>query len=109
MNRYPVWKYAIIVVALLVGVLYTLPNFFGEAPAVQVSSGKPTVKVDAAMVSRIEGVLKEAGIAHEGVGFDGNSVRVRFDSTDVQLKGKDAIQRALVPTQATCRMWSRST
>jgi len=97
MNRYPVWKYAIIVVALLVGVLYTLPNFFGEAPAVQVSSGKPTVKVDAAMVSRIEGVLKEAGIAHEGVGFDGNSVRVRFDSTDVQLKGKDAIQRALVP------------
>ncbi|NBQ87432.1 MAG: protein translocase subunit SecD [Betaproteobacteria bacterium] len=97
MNRYPVWKYAIIVVALLVGVLYTLPNFFGEAPAVQVSSGKPTVKVDAAMVSRIEGVLKEAGIAHQGVGFDGNSVRVRFDSTDVQLKGKDAIQRALVP------------
>ena len=46
MNRYPVWKYAILVVALLVGVLYTLPNFFGEAPAVQVSSGKATVKVD---------------------------------------------------------------
>lgn len=100
MNRYPVWKYAIIVIAVLVGVLYTLPNFFGEAPAVQVSSGKPTVKLDAAMVSRIESVLKDAAIAHEGVGFDGNSVRVRFDSTDVQLKGKDAIQRALVPDAA---------
>jgi preprotein translocase subunit SecD len=52
MNRYPVWKYAILVVALLVGVLYTLPNFFGEAPAVQVSSAKATVKVDAATAAR---------------------------------------------------------
>jgi len=97
MNRYPVWKYAIIAIALLVGALYTLPNFFGEAPAVQVSAGKPTVKVDAAMVARVENLLKEAGVAHEGVGFDGTSVRVRFDTTDEQLKGKDAIQRALVP------------
>ena len=54
MNRYPVWKYAILVVALLVGVIYTLPNFFGEAPAVQVSSGKATVKVDASLAPRVE-------------------------------------------------------
>ncbi len=46
MNRYPIWKYAIIVIALVVGILYTLPNFFGEAPAVQVSSAKVAVKVD---------------------------------------------------------------
>ena len=46
MNRYPVWKYAIIVIVLLVGLIYALPNFFGEAPAVQVSAAKSTVKVD---------------------------------------------------------------
>ncbi|MFA6616724.1 MAG: hypothetical protein WCS60_11665, partial [Hydrogenophaga sp.] len=46
MNRYPLWKYAIIVVALLIGLIYSLPNLFGESPAVQVSSGKATVKVD---------------------------------------------------------------
>ena len=58
MNRYPVWKYAILVIVLLVGVLYTLPNFFGEAPAVQVSSVKTTVKVDAAVQQQVEEVLK---------------------------------------------------
>jgi preprotein translocase subunit SecD len=52
MNRYPVWKYAIIVIALWVGSLYTLPNFFGEAPAVQVSAGKPAIKVDASVQAK---------------------------------------------------------
>jgi preprotein translocase subunit SecD len=49
MNRYPLWKYATLVVALLVALIYTLPNFFPEAPAVQVSSGKATLKVDASL------------------------------------------------------------
>jgi preprotein translocase subunit SecD len=62
MNRYPVWKYAIMVIALLVGAIYTLPNFFGEAPAVQVSSGKATVKVDSTTQVRVEEALKAAGI-----------------------------------------------
>jgi preprotein translocase subunit SecD len=97
MNRYPVWKYAIMVIVLLVGMLFTLPNFFGEAPAVQVSSAKATVKVDAAMQQRVEDVLKAANIPANAVSFDGGSVRVRLDSTDEQLKARDAIQRALVP------------
>ena len=61
MNRYPLWKYAILAVALVVGVLYALPNLFGEAPAVQVSSGKVTLKVDASLVPRVEGILADAG------------------------------------------------
>ena len=52
MNRYPFWKYIIIAVALLFGAIYTAPNFFGEAPAVQVSSQRPTVKVDATLLAR---------------------------------------------------------
>ena len=61
MNRYPLWKYAILVVALLVGLVYTAPNFFGEAPAVQVSSGKATLKLDAAFAPRVEQLLEQAG------------------------------------------------
>ena len=85
------------VLALAFGLLYTLPNFFGEAPAVQVSSAKATVKVDTAMLARIEEVLKKAGIEHTGTLFDGHSVKARFADADTQIKAKDAIAKALVP------------
>jgi len=97
MNRYPIWKYAIMVIALVVGVLYTLPNFFGEAPAVQVSSAKSTVKIDATTQARVEQVLEAAGIKPELIALDANSVKVRLDSPDAQLRARDAIQRALAP------------
>lgn len=97
MNRYPWWKYLILGIALLVGLLYTLPNFFGEAPAVQVSSGKATVKVDAAMQQRVEAALAQAELKPDFVQFDGNSVRARFANTDVQLKAKEALSKALNP------------
>ena len=100
MNRYPVWKYAILVVALLVGILYTLPNFFGEAPAVQVSSVKATVKVDAALLQRVQEALDAAGVKPDMIGLEGTSVRARFDTPDTQLKAKDALQKALVPDPA---------
>ncbi len=100
MNRYPVWKYIIIAVALLVAILYTLPNFFGEAPAVQVSSGKSIVKLDSGTPARIEQILKDAGITADAVTFDGNSVKARFGDTDTQLKARDAVQKALIPDPA---------
>jgi preprotein translocase subunit SecD len=100
MNRYPVWKYVILAVALLIAILYTLPNFFGEAPAVQVSSAKSTVKVDSTTVVRVEQALKEAGVRADAVTFDGNSVRARFNDTDTQLKARDVVQKALNPDPA---------
>jgi len=100
MNRYPLWKYAILVIALLLGAIYTLPNFFGEAPAVQVSSGKATVKVDNATLQRVEQALQGAGLKPSQLALEGNSVRARFDTTDNQLKAKDAISRALIPDPA---------
>ncbi|MBX9834065.1 MAG: protein translocase subunit SecD [Burkholderiaceae bacterium] len=99
MNRYPVWKYAILVIVLVVGILYTLPNFFGEAPAVQVSSAKATIKVDAAVQQRVEDALKAAGVTSDFVTLEAGSVRARFDTPDTQLKAKDAIQKALVPDE----------
>ena len=97
MNRYPVWKYAILVIALLVAVIYTLPNLFGESPAVQVSSSRSAVKVDSTTVTRIDAALKAAGITPDAVELDAGSVKARFSSTDTQLKAKDAIQKALAP------------
>jgi preprotein translocase subunit SecD len=70
MNRYALWKYIVIAVALLLGAIYTLPNFYGESPAVQVSSGKSTVKIDPALITRVESVLKDAQVPHEGLFFD---------------------------------------
>jgi len=84
-------------VALLVGVLYTLPNFFGEAPAVQVSSAKATIKVDSAVESRVREALAAAGVQTDLLQLEGNSVRARFDTPDTQLKAKDAIEKALIP------------
>jgi preprotein translocase subunit SecD len=100
MNRYPWWKYAILAIALVVGLIYTLPNFFGEAPAVQVSSGKSTVKLTDAAVPRVEEALKSAGITADFVQFEGNSIRARFPDPDTQLKARDAIARALNPDPA---------
>jgi preprotein translocase subunit SecD len=97
MNRYPVWKYAILVIALLVGGLYALPNLFGEAPAVQVSVARASMKLDASALGNVEDALKAAGVAAESVALDGNSIKARFTNTDLQLKGKDAIQKALNP------------
>ncbi len=100
MNRYPLWKYAIILVALLIGAIYTAPNFFGEAPAVQVSAAKASHKLDASVQVRVEQALKDAGIVAEGLSLEAGSLRVRVDSTDTQLKAKDAVQRALVKDPA---------
>ncbi|MCX7248143.1 MAG: protein translocase subunit SecD [Burkholderiales bacterium] len=100
MNRYPIWKYTIIVIALVVGFLYTLPNFFGEAPAVQVSSAKVTIKVDDSTKLRVEEILKAAGLTADFVTLDNTSVKARFGNTETQLKAKDAIQKALIPDAA---------
>ena len=104
MNRYPIWKYLTVAVAFVIGLLYTLPNFFGESPAVQVSSVKATVRVDASMIGRVEQILNGAGIGHTGIQFDQNgpvgSVRVRLADTDTQLRTRDVLERELNPNPA---------
>ncbi|MEK0432295.1 MAG: hypothetical protein RL700_502 [Pseudomonadota bacterium] len=95
MNRYALWKYLVIAIAVLLGSLYTLPNFFGEAPAVQVSPGRSSAKVDLDTQGKVEDALKAAGLTPALISLENNSLRVRFDTTDQQLKAKDAIQRTL--------------
>jgi preprotein translocase subunit SecD len=95
MNRYPVWVYAIVAIALVVGFVYTLPNFFGEAPAVQVSPAKATLKPDSALLQRVEQVLAESAVPHDGINLDESGVKARFAETDTQIKAKDILQSKL--------------
>jgi preprotein translocase subunit SecD len=95
MNRYPLWKYLVLGAALLIGLIYTLPNLYGEAPAVQVSSGRSTVKVSMQTREQVEQALAAAKISADFVQFEGGSVRARFADPDTQLKAKDAIAAAL--------------
>jgi preprotein translocase subunit SecD len=95
MNRYPLWKNAVIVIALVLGFLYTLPNFYGEAPAVQVSPLKAGLKADANLMNRVEESLKEAKLSANGVFLDQTSVKARFTDSDTQLKAKELLQSRL--------------
>lgn len=105
MNRYSLWKYIVIGVALALGALYSVPNLFGESPAVQVSSAKSTVKIDTQTLARVQDVLKSAGIEDEGLSFDtvgfSNTVRARFKDPDTQLKARDTLEKALNSENAT--------
>lgn len=104
MNRYPLWKYLTVLVALIVGFLYTLPNFFGEAPAVQVSSAKSTTKVEPELLGRVQSILDDAAIPSTASNFERNgpvgTVRFRFKTPDEQLEARDMIENALNPDQA---------
>lgn len=101
MNRYPLWKYLTVLVALVIGVLYTIPNLFGESPAVQVASAKSIVKVDLSTLNQVEDILRRHQIDMDGAYFEQNgpagTVRIRFNSTDIQLKAKDLLEKELNP------------
>ncbi len=95
MNQYPLWKYLLILAVLLAGLIYTLPNFYGESPAVQVSPLRASQKADAVLLERVGNILKSAGLDPELMELDGNSVKARFADTDMQLKAKDVLQNQL--------------
>jgi len=99
MNRYPLWKYLIIAVTLLIGVIYTAPNFFGESPAIQVSSAKATQKITQSTTATVTQALQKHGIAADGVVFEdtgkSGTVRVRFRDTDTQFKAKALLEKEL--------------
>src|SRR3954451_16089865 len=95
MNRYPSWKYLIIGVSILLGLLYTLPNFYGESPAVQVSPLRTAAKADTVLLQNVEDALKKSGIANNGIFLDASGIKVRFADTDTQIKARDVLQARL--------------
>lgn len=95
MNRYALWQYLIIAVSLLLGLLYTLPNFYGESPAVQISPLRISVSTDTSLMQRVEDALKQANLETDGIYLEEGSVKVRFADTDVQIKAKDLLESKL--------------
>ena len=99
MNRYPLWKYITVLAALVIGLIYTLPNFYGESPAVQVSSAKAIIKVTPDMVEQIRQILDAAKLAPQSIYYEQNgtlgTIRARYANTDQQLQARDALDHAL--------------
>jgi preprotein translocase subunit SecD len=95
MNRYPTWKYLLIAAALIFGALYALPNLYGESPAVQITSAKSTIKVEAPLLAQVENALKEKNITFDSLFLDVSGVKVRFADTDTQMKAKDVLMAKL--------------
>ena len=95
MNRYPVWKFVLMALAVLIGLLYTVPNLYGSAPAVQVSAASLTTKVGSDTSTRVEQLLAAASIKPDYVSFEGTSVHARFSSTDTQIHARDVINAGL--------------
>ncbi|HET9580340.1 MAG TPA: protein translocase subunit SecD [Usitatibacter sp.] len=92
MNKYPAWKYAIIVIAIIVSLIYAAPNLFGEVPAVQISGARSTVKVDSALKTQLADALKAANVPVIDDEMDETAIRFRFADTDTQLRARDVIQ-----------------
>ena len=99
MNRYPLWKYIVILVALVIGMIYTTPNFFGESPAVQVSSQKATIRVDEHVYERVQNALTRANITPEGMFFEQgaqqSTIRVRFEPTQAELQLQEIVSTVM--------------
>jgi preprotein translocase subunit SecD len=94
-NRYPLWKYITIAAALLVGLVFTLPNFFGEVPAVQVSPVRATLKADTALLTRVEEILQKNKIVPQGTFVDATGVKARLEDPETQIRARDVLQSAL--------------
>lgn len=95
MNRYPLWKYLVIATALLLGFFYTLPNYYGNEPAVQISSDKSSIKIEAATVQNVESILNLGKIPYRSVKLEGKNINVRFSDVDIQTKGATALRDQL--------------
>jgi len=95
MNRYPLWKNLLVIVTVALAIFYSLPNLYGESPAVQVSSSKNHVQIDNALLARIESGLKEQNIEYEAIFLDDSGVKVRFSNPDTQIRAKDVLTQLL--------------
>jgi preprotein translocase subunit SecD len=103
MNKPAYWRLALMGIALLFGLTYSIPNFFGELPAVQISSTKATVKLNSRIVNKIKVALSQRNIEHDPIKFENNisggTIKIRFNSTESQLKAREIIEETINPSK----------
>ena len=95
MNRYPLWKYLLIAVLVVLSCLYTIPNFYGETPAVQISTNRQAIQINDDLAQKVNTALTQANIKTDGQFFDSGSLKVRFNSEEEQIKARDVIDKTL--------------
>jgi preprotein translocase subunit SecD len=95
MNRYPLWKYILVLTILVLGLVYSMPNIFGESPAVQITTAKATSKLDPELLGKVEAALKQENINIDAIFMDATGVKVRFADADTQIKAKDILKNNL--------------
>lgn len=95
MNRYPLWKYILVLTVLLLGLVYSMPNIFGESPAVQITTAKTSTKLDPTLLGKVEDALKQESIKIDAIFMDATGVKVRFADADTQIKAKDVLKNNL--------------
>ena len=95
MNRYPMWKNILVAIMIMIGLIYTIPNFFGESPAVQITPAKSTSTLNPVLLAQVEDIFKQEKIQYDGVYLDARGVKARFANTDTQIKAKDVLQANL--------------
>ena len=95
MNRYPLWKYILVLTILVLGLVYSMPNIFGESPAVQITTAKATSKLDPELLGKVEAALKQENIKIDAIFMDATGVKVRFADADTQIKAKDILKNNL--------------
>ncbi|WP_297923279.1 protein translocase subunit SecD [uncultured Agitococcus sp.] len=93
--RYPLWKYILIVIVLLVSAIYSLPNLYPDEPAIQISGANAGVKADKTVLSQAETALKQAGLKFHGSEVQAKGVLLRVNTSDEQLKAQEIVRRAL--------------
>src|SRR5215472_19330876 len=93
MNRYPLWKNLLVVLITAAGLLFAMPNLYGEDPAVQVSSS--SAQVDTGTVQKIEDALKGAKLDYKAADLAEGRVLVSFADTDAQLHALDVVKQSL--------------
>ncbi|WP_227367773.1 protein translocase subunit SecD [Halomonas sp. M20] len=95
LNRYPLWKYLLILVVLIVGLIYALPNLYPEDPAVQISSSRATISLDERQLERVRSALDEAGITVKRIDDEANGALIRLADADDQLEARNIVNETL--------------
>ena len=94
MNRYPLWKYLLILLTVAIAVIYTLPNLYGVTPAIQISTNRQSIHIDESTEKTVADALQKANIAHDGMFIAGGSLKVRVSDAN-KISARDAIDNAL--------------
>ncbi|RYZ85552.1 MAG: protein translocase subunit SecD, partial [Moraxellaceae bacterium] len=95
LNRYPLWKYTLLLITTILSFVYAAPNFYVPDPAIQISGQSGSTVIDAPLLAQVETALKEGNIEYFGAEVDGKTALIRFKGTENQMVARKRVQQSL--------------